>query len=1092
MRLSDDQECAVKSWERGDLCVVAGPGSGKTRVLVERVRWLILDRHVPPEQVLAITFTEKAAFEMRTRLVEEGRPSAKTRKLLEAARVSTIDAFCNRLIREHALRSGIDPGFGVLEEFESGELLRNAVSETLEESFSDGWDGMDAFLSSYASTAARSARADPLTLIDDLAALVRRARSYGQRPFLSETRLRHRDLANLLRALAPVAKRPGLEDIANRLDAAEDGHLEAIDDLLHQAAAATKPIAKRGRAKALVTMVKDDLLPSCQAAVALLANQPAREWLLRTTERAMERFAGAKRSAGRMDFDDILAAAADLLAARDGPSLSFRHVLIDEFQDTNPLQLRLVQRLVAAHGAEPPVRFVVGDINQSIYGFRHSDQNVFRDYRGRVEEGGGEVIRLVENFRTRQEILDAARHILPGGAGSGVERHQLVSGNAFPEKERPCLEVHVVQHGLKDAVGAEGEWLARRLFRLKHGLRLADRSGPSLAERAVEWGDIGVLVRTHSLAARLAAALKASGIPCRTRSGRSLFATPEVADLAAFLRVLRNPRDEISLASVLKSPLCGVGDATLLQLKRASSNLAEAFTGSEPFPAQLDQDEDARLRRFREVLAECRADRAIVPARLLLSRAITAGGYRAFVARREDGPQALSNIDRLLQWIGRREQQGTAGIDAVSEALELAREVGLASRDAPEKTADRQAVEVLTMHAAKGLEFPIVALASLQSGARGAHQSLQFSPKLGIGGRWRHARGDAPVADSAYCRAHRDAERLERQESDRLLYVAMTRAEEHLVLSASFAGKAQMRNWCKPVFSRLGLQPKTATASSPEVKTAGKVRFRYERVAGKPAPSDRPEAEVRLATPEALPPRAPSAQADYVGAVTSVALFAECPRRYYLSRHLGLEGRAPATAPRSAPPDPARPSGGMSAAEFGSQVHEYLAGTLHEPVPEAVQRVASRFREHELGRRAASASLIETEMAFVFAVKDRLLRGTIDLLFEEGGERILLDYKTDRVRPGREEVAARRHAAQLQIYAAGLAQSGQPADRAVVFYLRTGRGVDIDIGEPALNGARRLARRFFSAQEDMDFEPRPGPRCRFCPHYQAECPAEIP
>ena len=1092
MRLSRDQERAVKSWGRGDLCVVAGPGSGKTRVLVERVRWLILDRHVPPEQVLAITFTEKAAFEMRTRLVEEGRPDAKTRKLLESARVSTIDAFCNRLIREHALRSGIDPGFSVLEEFEGGELLRNAVAETFEESFSDGWDGMDAFLSSYASTAAHSARADPLTLIDDLAALVLRARSYGRRPFLSETRLRHMDLANLLWALAPVAKRPVLDDIANRLEGAGDGDLATIDDLLHQVAAATKPIAKRGRAKALVTSVKDDLLPSCQAAVALLANQPAREWLLRATRRAMERFADAKLSAGRMDFDDILAAAADLLGVQDGPSLSFRHVLIDEFQDTNPLQVRLVRRLVAAHGPEPPVRFVVGDINQSIYGFRHSDQNVFRDYRRRVEEGGGEVVRLVENFRTRQEVLDAVRHILPGGAGSGVEQHQLVSGNAFPAKERPSLEVQVVQHGRKEAVGAEGEWLAHRLHRLKHGLRLADRGGSSLAERAVEWGDIGVLVRTHSLAAKLAAALKASGIPCRTRSGRSLFTTPEVADLGAFLRVLRNPRDEISLASVLKSPLCGVGDATLLQLKRNTSNLAEPFAGSEPFPARLEQDEKERLRRFREMLAECRADRAIVPARLLLARAVAAGGYRAFVARREDGAQALSNIDRLLQWIGRREQQGTAGIDAVSAALELAREAGLASRDAPERISDRQAVEVLTMHAAKGLEFPVVVLASLQSGARGAHQGLQFSPQHGIGARWRHSRGAAPVADSAYRRARRHAEQLEQQESDRLLYVAMTRAEEHLVLSASFAGKAQLRNWCKPVFGRLGLQPKNAVASSPEVRAAGKVRFRYERVAGKPDPSDRAEAEVRLAAPEALPPRAPSAQADYVAAVTSVALFADCPRRYYLGRHLGLEGRSPGRLPGSGPPDPTGLTEGMSAAEFGSRVHECLAGALDGPAPESVQRAAARFSEHELGRRAASATLIEKEMAFVFAVGDRLLRGTIDLLFEEGGERILLDYKTDRVRPGREEEAARRHAAQLRIYAAGLAQSGRPADRAVVFYLRTGQPVDIDIGEPALNGALRLAHRFFSAQEGMEFELRPGPHCRFCPHYQAECPAEIP
>ena len=1092
MRLTPEQDRAVRSWKRGDICVVAGPGSGKTRVLVERLRWLIVDREVNPENVLAITFTEKAAHEMRLRLIAEGDPSPDTRRWLEAAHVSTIDAFCNRLLKENALAAGVDPGFEILDETEGRDLLQSAIESVLAEAFKEGGEPLRAFLGSYAATAARSARGDPLTLLDDLAALVWSIRSYGAEPFLREAEAPLTQLAVKLRELGFAKKRADLAEIAASLESASPDSPRKAAALIGRAQLATAKIYKRGKIKHLVAEVKDHLLPECKAAAVSAVNAEARQWLLNVTRRILASFESAKRAAGRMDFDDVLAKAADLLGSGRGPELHFEHVLIDEFQDTNPLQIRLVERLLDAHGAQRPVRFVVGDINQSIYGFRHADQNVFREYRERIESSGGEVVRLTKNFRSRPEVLSAVHRVLPGGPGSGVERHHLDSGNVFPDTKQPSVEVRIVTDGGKDAPEREGLLLARRLHALKRELQLADRGSGPAASRPMRWGDVAVLTRTHARAAQLATALREGGVPCQTSGGRSLFQAPETAELAAFLRVMRNPRDEISLAAVLKSPLCGIDDATLLLLKRDRRNLADALANGTSSRSSIGETAEGQLRRFLKILADCRTDREIVPVRFLLARALSACGYRSFLSQAEDGPRALGRLDRLLDWIGRREEQGTFGIDDVSRALDQAIESRAASRAVPDGSRDRQAVEILTMHGAKGLEFPVVVLASLQSSARGPNPGLQFSERHGIGARWRDPFDDGPTADAAYRTADLDVKRREREEADRLFYVAMTRAEEHLILGASFPGAAQMRNWCRPVFQRLSLKPKEPPNDEPATRTAGEVQFLWRKLSAKQPVERGTSAAAETAGPQFLLPKARSAQADYVAAVTAIAAFGQCPRRYYLTQHLQLDRSRPQSAARGVAADADRlPRDSTDASQFGEEVHAYLAGQASDATAE-VRTLAARFEQHALGRRAAAAARIDKEMAFVFTVGDHLLRGTIDLLFEEGDERILLDYKTDRT-PRRElEKAAARYAPQLQLYAAGLAKSTRPADRAIVFYLRHGQPVDVDISPAAIADARDLVERFFNAQARHEYPLQIGRHCLRCPHLGGHCPAQFP
>ncbi len=1089
MQLTPEQLRAVQSWQRGDICVVAGPGSGKTRVLVERLRWLIVERQVRPERILAITFTEKAALEMHSRLVGESRRASEDRSLFESAQISTIDAFCSRLLRERALEAGVDPGFEILDAGEADELLAEAIEQALDEAFGKSGPELAAFLASYAPSAARSAGEDTSSIHRDLADLVYRIRSYGRKPFITNPQPHLDALADALRSLSQIQLSEGVARAADeaRLAAAEGNSgcaakLESVATLL-------QPVQRRGAAKELVGEIKDVLFPACRAAVVSAANEPARKWLRRLARRTLAKFAAAKRASGRLDFDDALALAADLLASPDCPALGFEHILIDEFQDTNPLQVRLVDRLLDAHGDRRPVRFVVGDINQSIYGFRHADQNVFRQYRERVERNGEDVIRLLDNFRSRPEVLAAVHRLLPGGNSSGVESHRLNAAYQFHPKESACLEVQIVCDAGSESRTQEALRLAHRLHALKAELRVADRQAGG-STRGLRWGDVAVLVRTHAAGAVIAGVLRRQGIPCLTGTDRGLFNAPETAELAAFLRVVRNPRDEISLAAVLKSPFCGITDAALLRIRLLFGNLSEALATDSPEAAGLDSDEAGRLERFSNHLARCRSDRAAVPPRFLLARSVAECGYRSFLARQEESDVALARVDQLLEWIARKERHGLASLDAISAALDRALEAQRPEEAAPEGAENAEAVQVLTMHAAKGLEFPVVVLAALQSRPPAQQPGLLFSEDHGIGARWRGTFDGSPLPDAAFARTNADIAERERTEAERLLYVAMTRAEEHLILSASYSGAAQKSGWAKTIFDRLGIDPKEAPTEGPEEQTAGDVKFLYSKTAGK-APDSQGHAAEALAVPEVLEPLAPAAQADYSAAVTSVSLFAECPRKYFLSRYLGLETDYLGEGPADDHHDDRglrRSRDDIDPSLFGQQVHEHLAEQLQDPSP-AVQALAQRFSDHELGLRAERARRIDREMAFVFTLGDYLLRGTVDLLFEEGGERILVDYKTDN-RPASElEASAKQYAAQLQLYAAGLTKAQTPVDRAVVFYLRHGTPIDIDTSHAALEGAKRLVEDFFAAQRSQAYPLSEGERCRHCPHFKRTCPA---
>ena len=988
MSLTAAQREAISSWQRGDVCVVAGPGSGKTRVLVERIRWLAAEKRVEAGEILAITFTKKAAASLRGRLVEAARDDQALRRDLERTWISTIDAFCARLLRENAIAARVDPDFQVLEPSDAERELQAAIDEALNEAFDADPEMAARFLGAFQVTA-QPARTGCLTRI-------------------------HQDIGEALQAFRGMGREP--------FERAQPDHPFPTE----------------------------------------------RGWALAVAKDASSRYEERKQRLGRLDFPDLTTRAIQLLQSGAPLPQRFRHILVDENQDTNPLQESLLRNLQKSHGAERPTLFAVGDLNQSIYAFRDAKPEVFSNYRRRIDKEGGHPVELLENFRSRLEILAFAEALT--AKAPGLDPRRLEAKRQFAPKAAPSVEVLLTcsKNPLENEQ-KEAQWIAHRILELRRTLRISERPGGDgpVREREAHWGDFAILTRTHPRLDAFSEALRQAGVPYQRSGGRGFLEAEEVRDLLGFLRLLDNPRDEIRLAAALRSPLGGVDENALIRLKSDGRNLAEALRR----PGQHPRDELAKLKLFQARLDDFRRQREDVRPDVLLARIVAETGYEAWLLRGPGGAHRAANLAKLAALAGRADD----GESSYAEIIER-----IARRQGPgDAEADDDAVRLMTLHAAKGLEFPVVVMASVQAGPDKKNPALLASADQGLGGRWLTGDG-ATTKDAAYTAAEATRKQTSADEEDRLFYVGMTRAEEHLILSAGWGDRTpQKRNGPKRL-AAFGMDLGAVDEQPHEVELHG-CRIRLFRTWEAPPAAAATPLEAERSQPVLLQPLPDHGQADGVAAVTSVALFDDCPRKYYLSRYLGLDGT---------PAEP-EPSGEISAADLGLRVHEILAGAADPGDGEAAE-LARVFSESPLGRRAALAEEISRERRMLFPVGERLLRGVVDLVFSDDEGRVLVDYKTDRVSTAEAPERSAAYALQLQLYALALEGAGERPDRAVLHFLRPDTLVEVDLSPPALESARGRVEALFAAHESQQFELKPAPRCRRCPYYQGLCQAELP
>jgi ATP-dependent exoDNAse (exonuclease V) beta subunit len=1042
-----EQRAAIEA-EVADVLVEAGAGTGKTGVIVDRYCRLVCEGGAAPDAVLAFTFTDKAAAELRQRIRAElerraAAGSDRARELLPrlgGAWVTTIHGFCNRLLAAHPVAVGVDPGFRVLDAAEAERAATEAFDDALE-----------AFLEEEDPVRERTVAAlDVAGLRATVLGAYAELRSRGE----DEPRLPdppRPDVEEALREAARVAAetlvglKPGspnhelVERAASLLDAGPAPTLDEIATLRTRSAA--KPMAAyRDAIEAATARV-------AEAGEGGLAYRHVAE-LLRLFA---ERFAAAKERRAGIDFEDLQLLAVRLLERTETGAAyrsRFSHVLVDEFQDTNRLQLRLIETL---RGPRTQVT-AVGDELQSIYGFRHADVDVFRERRSAVEDGAGEAIPLSGNFRSRPEIVGAVNAIGERLLADYARlRVGALAADPEPPGGGPAVEILLTGRDGWDAddIDLEPATDARTpLNQLAEARFLAGRLR-ELAERGVERGSMVVLLRAFTRLDAYEDSLERAGLRPYVVGGRGYWSQQQVADVCALLASIANPLDDQALLGALASPACGVAPDTLWLLRRAAGEgrhiwpAVELAAGldrndddDETTTAWLDRipgDELEPLRAFATRLAGLRRRTASLSLAGLIDAAVTETGYDLAVLMRPSGEARFANVRKLMRLAAEYESSEGRDLRGLLDFLAARADADV---DAPAATAieGHDGVRIMTIHSAKGLEFDVVAIPHLSRGLLApAPRLLRIgrepgAPRVGMQLRRLGARGVDLYAQRELLE---EAQRQEAEEELRLFHVGATRARERLLLSGVVRPSP-------PARSSHGLAVVERIVAALDVD-----RERDSAVPIPPA-EPRPELEASLA-PSEITVRVNLASAERARELTArhrspgserdlgegpaplvaarVARAARLPLSYTAISE--LRPSADDSAPREAGDDSER----EERAARGIAVHELLEWSARngwrepraaaEPLGPVRAWLASDFFAERV-RGAPS----RPEVPLLIEVAGTVLRGSIDLLVEESGRPpLIVDYKTDRVDGTELTELVRRYEIQQAIYALAVAEA---------------------------------------------------------------------
>ncbi|MBA2296960.1 MAG: UvrD-helicase domain-containing protein [Actinobacteria bacterium] len=1048
LKTSNEQQAAAIA-ARGQVFVSAGAGTGKTTVLVERFVEAVCKRGLDVESLLVITYTERAAGELRgrirARLNELGRYDLA--RSLDGAWISTIHGFCLRLLKSHPFAAGLDPRFRILDESQ-GRVIRSEAFERALEAFcsSEQLERLQ-LLATYGAAGLRRM----------LTTVYETLRSAGRELTLE-----------LGQGLGLDARLVELAEAASCL--ADDTQATAL-----ARAAAAQAVSLTGAPQPPERLLdlsglraQGERAASYEEARKAVEQAALDELALRDRELLQEllrgfaaEYSAAKDRESALDFEDLQLRARQLLGEqpelREREQLRFRSIMVDEFQDTNRLQCDLIDRLTGP-GTEV---FFVGDEFQSIYGFRHADVEVFRERRA----AAATLLPLTRNYRSRPEVLKVVNYLF--AAEFGDEFQELAASGEFVD---PVFGTPV-ELLVTDKSSYEGSGVHWRRAEAKH---VARRVRELVTSGVASAGEIVLLFAAGTDAEWYEEELRAAGLPTYRATGRGYFGQQQVVDLLTYLRLLHNRYDDEALVTVLASPFVGVSNDALLLVRRAAGR-RPIFTGIErTIPQGLTDRDDRLLRAFRQRFDRLAEASARLSLERLCERVVSDHDYDLAVLAQWDGRRRYANLRKLARLARSYEELRGPDVEGFVRFVSEQEAVGAGERDAAAEEEGADAVRLLTIHSAKGLEFKVVVVADAgrDRNAPGADEILCLAD-----GRFGFRVAD-PATGTRYAafgyddvrdvrKAEEEAERL------RLYYVAMTRAIDRLIVSGSIdpARKADEKTPIGWVLNRLECADEAAAAIGPvELEREGaRVLLRIDRGTAAVEPelgaAEEPLAEeagqLALFLPEnvpLLPPLAfalapilplPTPPLHDVKRLSysALALFERCSYRYYAERVVGMQ---PADASGALPG-----SSGLAATEIGDAVHRLLELVdLRAPRLPDVERVRAwypgvteqeltriaglvdAYCESELSRRIAGLLGARPERPFAFEHDGVLLHGRLDVLQREGERALVLDYKTNSLAEASpEEIVESDYRLQRLVYALACFRAGAEEVEVVYHFL---------------------------------------------------------
>lgn len=1088
--LNEQQTKAVTLFET-DLVVTAGAGTGKTSVLTSKYLRLLEERRAGVNEILAITFTNKAAAEMQGRIrlsiqehlkgagnTEEAEYWQNQLLKLESAKISTFHSFCLGLIREHPLEAGVPPISGILIEGEEVVYLNQAITTVLTREFKQesvyrpiltqmlqdyGWERLQS----------------------DLAVIYRSIRESGNSfeavSKLTTARLSQRGVYNLEQLLAELAdflefcRSQKLTDRAREIIASfrekwpgyqrvlvsENTFEEVIQVLaeIRKALPGNLPKVLKDRLGIIHSMLESISQQLFDG--ECLKRLPVVETLL---EGINQEYTLAKLEKGLVDFTDQQLLARDLLLRfpelGDKVRQGIKYILVDEFQDTNSLQMDLIGLLIG-EDYQGGRLMAVGDVKQSIYRFRGAEAELITELSDGVRSRGGEVVALSENYRSDRVVIDFINHV----------SHRLFEDEAFEyqplkaTKSQLGAGIEFLLTGTTDRA-LEAKMIAARI------VQLVRENQPE--DSPFNYGDIVLLFRAGSSVHHYQQALQSMGIPYYNSCGGDFYHRQEIVDQLNLLRLVQQRYDSLALLALLTSPYVGLSEEGLLWLGQKGDLVKEFYEASE-FPGEISAAERDRLSEFRKLISYLLQNREILQIPGIIRTAIERCHYREMLWASPHGSQRVANLEKLLAKADEFVARGFHDLNRFLAYIAELEGMGVLESEAPTEAELGNVVRMMTIHRSKGLEFPVVIIPELDRPFNFRTQgNLVFHKQAGLGMNIP-LEVDSIAQSSLWEEIKQQNRREEISELKRLLYVALTRAKKRLIMAGSGCSSSK-----GTTLETANCWMKWFELLMP-LSEAGEV-LDYEGVPVKVA-RDLNEAPARSQSKIILDKLLPQLKTQFSPGktglevavtveaetltlrVSEILTYVNCPRRYFWQYRMRLTG--PASEPNETVTLKSNDNLGALIGDFLHQaagreddawpeelwkgMFGVLSGINHQKVKEEMVRIWRNFRNSAYTKK--SAVKCWDEIPFLIRLTPKLrVEGRFDrLLQNQAGELILVDYKTHRVPGELVPGIAETYYPQLRLYALAVqALWGRLPERVVLYFPYPDQGVEVPLDTNSL------------------------------------------
>jgi ATP-dependent helicase/nuclease subunit A len=1101
----------------------AGAGTGKTRVLVERYLNVLRQRRAEVSEMVAVTFTEKAANEMKSRLRIE-MPTLQPHvsdwqrhlRALENAPISTIHSFCARILREHAIVAGVDPQFAVLDEVDAVILLEETLDEFMRHrlredneaalltlvrawGFSPTWSLLRERMSDYeqALPCLEVMPSEKQSLLNAWRAAVENEQRECLHALLNDARWT--EALDVLRSIQPrnpndaaaqqrarileCAARASDEtlSITERAQAVLEIYGNAKRNVGQQknwrskedlaaVREAFKPL--RALSEQLVKQVGSDRNPNVDERAADLSIAFAQE-----LRHALSAYNRAKRERSVLDFSDLQILVRNLL--RDHPDVRepyqqrFKFIMVDEFQDTNALQKEMIWMLAGTKGlglrvegsptmdAQPStLLFIVGDIKQGIYRFRGADVSVFNETAREFQRDPQcRVLELTTNFRTQHSLVEFFNEVFA---------HPAVMGGSEGKALYEASYAPMTAHRADESDGAHVEWLlvkkSEDAEEEQNAEALREVEANAIAQRITElvnaganYGDIALLFAAMTDVAIYENALRRHDVPYYIVAGSSFYRQQEIKDVLNFLNVLENAHDEIALVGVLRSPFFAVSDETLYWLchPRERGSLYERMVNDSTIPPE-EQD---KLRRAAQLVASLREVKNRLRLSQLLNLILERTGYTAVLLTQFMGEQMASNVRKLVD-MARAFEVGN-GRRAVPSLQNFIAHIGefiraeMRESEAATQEEESNVVKLLTIHRAKGLEWSTVFVPDLARQRRPVSATVLAHPRLGFAAQVENDEGKLTPPSIAQV-IRKEENRMDIAEHRRLLYVALTRARDRLILSSPF--KLQKDTWLQWLNEALGGFEEMGKRGNGEMGKSVVVRWFDEKpeVERLNVPTfERPNVSMATTVDEdkllrQVQPIPVDVASKRSFSVEELSAYVWCPQKYFLAHVRQLPEEMGKWGNTAQYEELVRFLVGQVCRHHTKDVEPLVRACLHQKalvaddaLVEHLQRIVHLFLQSDLWRRLSGMSL-QSNVPFYLKCDDAVIEGVIDLLGvdEEGGVHVAQCKLASPRHPA--DATAHRFEIGLLCDAVNAVRSGDFSRSASLYYFEDGREESVD------------------------------------------------